>query len=57
MERVKIFYTTNDPIRIETDINTWLTQMGNGIEITRTMQSGSGSLDNNVTITIFYKNK
>jgi len=41
MERVKIFTPYyNTSCEIEEMINKWLTEMGNTIEITRTMQSG-----------------
>ncbi len=55
MEQVKVFYVCNSPARLETEINKWLSEMGDHLEITGRLQAASGRIDHHVTVTIFYK--
>lgn len=55
MQQVEIFSVKNDTSKLKQDMNDWLRQMGETIEITRTIMAASGRLDHYITITIFYK--
>ncbi len=52
--KVAIFSSRNNPLGLENEVNTWLAQHPN-LDIVTILQSQSGRLDMNITISIFYR--
>ena len=55
VEQVAIFCVRNDEAGLQKAVNAWLSQNNGAVEIVRVLQTASGRLDRNLTISIFYK--
>ncbi len=57
MEQVVIFHTRNDYPMLQKDVNAWLAENADKLEVSRVLQTQSGRIDTYITISIWYKTK